>query len=517
MGRAAGLARPGRHPHAATVPHAEVHAARPGELEGRLHGMGLCVTTDPAGRTLFRRALAELRAARRLRAVPRGGWHRAGAEAPSVFVLPTGQVIGETGGEAVALAVRDPEAARRYGQAGTLDGWRGEVAAPAMGNPLAAFCVAAAFAGPLLEPMGADTGGVHLCGRSKAGKTLAAALGLSAWGKPRPGAAMLTWNGTPNALEAAAEGSADALLVLDEAQQADPAAVVRVVYALAGETDRGRLNRDSTARAPRAWRCFVLSTGEQDMPAIAAKAGRAITEGALVRLPSVPIPADGLWPALHGHAAPDGLFAHLRSAVLAQHGTAAPAFLAALAERRAEEEEGLRARLAERRDAHLAAWIPAGADPQVREVARRFSLVAVAGELARELAVLPWPEGEATAAARAAFRWWLEARGGTAAGEAMAVPAHLRRFLTAHGTSRFQAVTWQPDPRATGGRWELHHDPHRPVVNRVGWRYRRDGADVAFVIPPETWPEVFAGLNPTEAARVLAEAGHIRTEAGTAR
>jgi uncharacterized protein (DUF927 family) len=323
---------------------------------------------------------------------------------------------------------------------------------------------------------------------------------------------MLTWNGTPNALEAAAEGSADALLVLDEAQQADPAAVVRIVYALAGETDRGRLNRDSTARAARAWRCFVLSTGEEDLPTIAARAGRAITEGALVRLPSVPIPADGLWPALHGHAVPDGLFAHLRAAVLAQHGTAAPAFLAALAERRAEDEAGLQAGLATRRDALLAAWILAGADPQVREVARRFALVAVAGELARELAVLPWPEGEATAAASAVFRWWLEARGGTAAGEAMAVPAHLRRFLTAHGTSRFQPVVWQSDPHAPVGRWELQHDPHRPVANRVGWRYRRDGADVAFVIPPETWPEVLGGLNPTEAARVLAEAGHIRTD-----
>ena len=105
-----------------------------------------------------------------------------------------------------------------------------------------------------------------------------------------------------------------------------------------------------------------------------------------------------------------------------------------------------------------------------------------------------------------------EARGGAAAGEAMAVPARLRRFLTAHGTSRFQPVVCEADPHSNGGRWQLYHDPHRPVVNRVGWRYRRDGADVAFVIPPETWPEVFAGLNPTEAARVLAEARHIRTE-----
>jgi putative DNA primase/helicase len=39
-----------------------------------------------------------------------------------------------------------------------------------------------------------------------------------------------------------------------------------------------------------------------------------------------------------------------------------------------------------------------GEDVRSRSVARRFALLAVAGELGIALGVLPWPEGEATAA-----------------------------------------------------------------------------------------------------------------------
>ena len=66
----------------------------------------------------------------------------------------------------------------------------------------------------------------------------------------------------------------------------------------------------------------------------------------------------------------------------------------------------------------VAAALPANADPQVRDVARRFALVATAGELARAWGVLPWPEGEAERGARAMFAAWLARRtGGAGAAE----------------------------------------------------------------------------------------------------
>jgi hypothetical protein len=44
---------------------------------------------------------------------------------------------------------------------------------------------------------------------------------------------------------------------------------------------------------------------------------------------------------------------------------------------------------------HVSNRLPANADPQVRDVARRFALVAAAGELAAAWGILPWQPGEA--------------------------------------------------------------------------------------------------------------------------
>ena len=59
------------------------------------------------------------------------------------------------------------------------------------------------------------------------------------------------------------------------------------------------------------------------------------------------------------------------------------------------------------------------------------------------------------------------------------------------------------------------HDPARPVVNRAGWRRRLpDGSDL-YLIHPDTWrAEVCEGLDPSEVARTLAEAGHLEKGEG---
>jgi uncharacterized protein (DUF927 family) len=48
----------------------------------------------------------------------------------------------------------------------------------------------------------------------------------------------------------------------------------------------------------------------------------------------------------------------------------------------------------------------------VQRVARRFALVAVAGELATEAGLTGWAQGEATTAAAHCLRDWIEAFGG---------------------------------------------------------------------------------------------------------
>ncbi len=95
------------------------------------------------------------------------------------------------------------------------------------------------------------------------------------------------------------------------------------------------------------------------------------------------------------------------------------------------------------------------ADGQVKRAARRFGPVAVAGEMAATLDILPWEEGEALKAAHACFRAWLDGRGGDGAHEVGAIISQVRYFMEQHGGSRF--TDWNADQ---GGK----------TVNRAGFK-----------------------------------------------
>jgi uncharacterized protein (DUF927 family) len=476
----------------------------PGELEAELVDRGLRVSADPAARLHLRRALAEVRAGTLVTVVSRAGWH-ATPGAPHAYVLPSGEVIGETG---EALVLRDPgeEAAARCATAGTLAGWQAEVAAKAVGNPLAAFAMSAAFAGTLLKPAGEVSGGVHLSGGSKAGKTTACQMGATVWGPPDKGATLRDWNSTANALEAVAEEAGDGVLILDEIHQADPRAVVGAVYALAGEGGKGRLDRNARARKRRTWRTFTVSNGEIDLATVAAKAGQRLPAGAAVRLPSIPVERSGAaWPERHGAADFAGLMAGLHAAMRRHHGHAAPAFLARLVETWATEPDEITALVTERR-AHFNARLPSVADTQARDVARRFALVATAGEMATAWGILPWPEGEASRAAETMLAAWLTTRGGGGAAEDAEALDRVRRFIAEHGEARFPAVTADGAPQG---------DESRVTVRRAGFRKSvpappQGEKAPAFLFFPEIWrAEVFEGADATAGAKALQRAGFL--------
>lgn len=477
--------------------------AEPGALEAELENRGLRLSVDSGDRMHLRRALSGMKSGDGVQLAQRAGWHG------SAFLLPDGEVVGASA-EALVLDGAPEDAARLCATAGTLDGWRDGVAALAVGNPLAAFCTAAAFCGPLLLTLGEPGGGFHLTGASKRGKTTATLFGLSVWGRPDKAGALHDWNGTANAFEATAEAAGDMLLVLDELHQANPADVARIAYALADGAGKGRLNRNATARRRRTWRSFILSTGEHDLATAAARAGQRLPAGADVRLPSLLVPdaAEG-WPALHGRANLQTLWGELHQTLKAHHGTAARGFLTHLVAADAGDVQAVAAAMRDR----LAATLPADADPQVREVARRFALVATAGTLATAWGVLPWPEGEAEAAALAMLQCWLARRpGGAGSGETAAQLERVRLFLALHGAARFVALTLSEN-----GAW-IEANPDRPVPNRAGWRKpRKSGGADEFLIPPEVWrAEVCApaGLDPQATARTLIEAGALRRPSG---
>ena len=138
---------------------------------------------------------------------------------------------------------------------------------------------------------------------------------------------------------------------------------------------------------------------------------------------------------------------------------------------------------------------PVGADGQVLRVCDKFGLVAAAGELARELGVVPWRQGEALEAASHCFNDWLDSRGGKEAAEVHAAISQVLLFIEQHGDSRFEPIGAALD---------------RPVSNRAGWR-RGEGTEREWLIPPETWKtEVAVGHDPTLVARVLLERGMLK-------
>lgn len=471
----------------------------PGEAEGELVDRGLRVSADPAARLHLRRALAEVRAGTKVTTVSRAGWH-ATPGAPDAYVWPDGETIGQPA-EPLVMAEAGEEAATRCATAGTLAGWQAEVAAKAVGNPMAGFALSCAFAGPLLLPLGEVSGGFHLAGGSKGGKTTGCQMAATVWGPQHKGAVLRDWNSTANALEAVAEEAGDGLLLLDEIHQADPRAVVGAVYALAGEGGKARLTRDARNRRRRTWRTFIVSNGEIDLATVAAKASARLPAGAAVRLPSVPVPQGGnAWPNRHGAADFAAFMRSLHAAMRAHHGHAARAFIARLAETMAGEPGELKALLDDRRE-HFAGLLPADAEPQARDVARRFALVATAGEMATDWGILPWPEGEATRAAEAMMAGWLASRGGAGAGEDADALARVRRFIAEHGASRFAPAT-----AYDGG--EVAEDT-RPTIRRAGFRKTLPEGD-AYLFFPEIWAgEVFEGANGIAGAKALAAAGYL--------
>jgi uncharacterized protein (DUF927 family) len=90
---------------------------------------------------------------------------------------------------------------------------------------------------------------------------------------------------------------------------------------------------------------------------------------------------------------------------------------------------------------------------QVERVARRFALVAVAGELATEYGLTGWEKGEATRAASGCFLAWVNVFG-LGSREEWKLLEQVRSFFQLHGSSRFE---------------NLDGDPGQRIINRCGF------------------------------------------------
>ncbi|MEO5347130.1 MAG: DUF927 domain-containing protein, partial [Magnetococcus sp. YQC-9] len=159
------------------------------DLRGNLLSKGLGLSTSRKARDLLADYLQRARPDAVARCVERVGWHG------GAFVLPD-RTIGENY-ERVLLQTGDAEQSG-FEQSGTLEDWQREVAARCAGNSRLVFAVSAAFAAPLLDLAGAESGGFHLVGQSSNGKTTSLAAAVSVWGGP---GRLQRWRATSNGLE----------------------------------------------------------------------------------------------------------------------------------------------------------------------------------------------------------------------------------------------------------------------------------------------------------------------------
>jgi putative DNA primase/helicase len=450
------------------------------DVRRELARLGLQISPSPSARGLLATYIKVQPIDARARCVDRLGWHG------NTFVTPNGSI-----GEAEELVVFQNSHATEpaYSESGTADEWRNSVAALAIGNTRLVFALSVAFAGALAEIAGEDSGGFHFHGASSSGKSTALKLAASVWGNPSTYVRL--WRGTVNGLEGLATLHNDGLLILDEIGQIDPDDAGEAAYLLANGQGKVRASRNGSARSAQRWRLLFLSAGEASLSTVMAQAGKQSTAGQEIRLADIEADAGagmGIFETLHELPNAAALALAIKEASAKYHGATGKEWLRYLVTNRAS----LVSLLQEEIKRFVTGIMPVHAAGQAERVARRFALVAIAGELATRCKLTGWSQGEAVHAARKCFSAWIEAFGGSGNREERAILAQVRGFFEMHGASRFEDINATIDQRV----------PKRAGFYRNGIKEGRE-----FLILPQTFrKEICQGFDEKTVKNVLVAA-----------
>lgn len=252
------------------------------------------------------------------------------------------------------------------------------------------------------------------------------------------------------------------------------------------------------------------------------EAGKATKAGQEVRFVDVPADAGrdlGLFETLHKAETPSELADIIQVEVRKIHGAPFRIFLDVLTKQvRAEGQqkvaEDLRARLAEITDSYLQN-LP-HVSGQVRSVARRFALAALADEMATALNLTGWDHDTSLELICLCFLDWLRDRGTVGRREDEQAVQQLRDFIAANGEGRFERIQepQEKDLPQSGQPVEPPQEKFRTQM-RAGWKKWERGADGRpewrFYLTASAMREALAGLNRHDAKKVLIDRGFIIT------
>jgi uncharacterized protein (DUF927 family) len=426
------------------------------EYRGALLSMGLQISTMTKARNLLTQHIQTAKVEARARCVERTGWH------DGSFVMPNKTVGNNQQEKIIFQSAANTQST--FKQKGSLAAWQEHISKPCAGNSRLVFAISAAFASPLLDVTGMESGGVHFRGDSSTGKTTALRVASSVWG----GLDYLQrWRATDNGLESLASQHSDCLLVLDELSQVDPKSAGEVAYMLANGSGKVRSIRTGAMRDTATWRLLFLSSGEAGLTEHMALAGRKPKAGQEIRLLDIPADAGkgfGIFDTLHDHIGGAAFSKVLNDAVAKDYGVASIAFLSKLVESLDKINTHVKKLQKEFTEKHL----NGDAGGQANRAALRFALIAAAGEIATVWGITGWNSGEAITAAETCFKAWLTQRGGTGNAEERAMLAQVQRFFELHGESRFS--DWERPASDTS-----QHAPK--TLNKAGYRKHFDAKD----------------------------------------
>lgn len=476
------------------------------ECRSNLLSMGLRISSSNAAKSRLLEYIQSVHTDTRVLCADKIGWYN------GTYVLPD-RCIGSSNEKVV---FQNPSSEpNTFKQNGTVEEWKKHIGQYCVGNSRLVFVVSAAFAGALLDIAGLESGGFHFKGGSAIGKTGAFYVASSVWGKKF----MEAWLTTGNALESVAARHSDSVLVLDEISMVDPKEVGNCAYLLANGIGKRRSTSDSRLRPALTWRLIFLSSGEKSLSEHMAEAGKRPNAGMEVRICEIAGDAGagyGLFENLHGFQGGKEFHDWLKDQSTKYYGQIGITYLEELTKRYGK----LRDRIKHWQGVFLDGLIPAGASSQVTRGASRFAIVAAAGEIASELNLTGWKQGEAVKAAQACFKSWLDARGGIAPTEEVQMWRQVRLIIeTSDGL-----FAW---PSRKGD------DRGAQVLNRLGYKrmYRRDGTphdyqgnddpirrdelDTHYFVTPEAFKQIVCkGFDYKAVAKLLRAKGALVTESG---
>ncbi|WP_010196981.1 DUF927 domain-containing protein [Psychrobacter sp. PAMC 21119] len=450
------------------------------EYRRELASQGLNITTNSKQRNYLDDYIQNYPIHKRARCVDKLGWDG------EQYILANGAIGG---GDKELIVYQSANAINStIAQQGTLAQWRDKSCKLLAEQSRFVFSISCAFAGQLLELLDDDGGGFHMLGSSSMGKSLSLKLAASVWGNPDK--YVKTWRSTDNALEGTASEYNDSFLPLDEISECDPRIVGKTVYMLANGQGKGRSTTTGHNRIAKTWRIIFLSNGEESLQNFMAQAGQKTNAGIEVRVAHIDADAgkglkafDSLVLADTGAAQADKIkelsHTYYGSAGIAwlEHITADKTATTATAKELVSDFMSHYPKLA----------------PQAHRVAKRFAIVATAGEMATQANITGWQAGQATTAVMTCLDNWLDNYGRDGEHEQRQIIEHIKAFIEKHGSSRFQPC-----------HSNAYQDFESKITDRAGYHNYNTGE---YYFSTSTFEDVCSPFNKSKVLQVLDDAG----------